>query len=225
MTNLAFYFKIFWQFIWEYEAASFLLFDEARADELEEFRALVDLDQDVFLMFLVLLNLFRLFALLFLFESLDVAADLCAQLELLLFNSLFFLRELLHLQVKGQLHLSFFFLSSLKSLLLLQLLCLVALLHNFFNVCGWGMERWFRKELFGDVTDNQVILCPSSVRLMSFSNENFWHKIVGVFSWLIASSYDSEVFLGLAILLCQGFEFNSLLNLFFLFCLLSHLNS
>jgi hypothetical protein len=60
---------------------------------------------------------------------------------------------------------------------------------------------------------------------MSFSNENFWHKIVGVFSWLIASSYDSEVFLGLAILLCQGFEFNSLLNLFFLFCLLSHLNS
>lgn len=78
MTNLAFYFKIFWQFIWKYEAASFLLFDEARADELEKFRALVDLDQDVFLMFLVLLNMLHLLALLFLFICLDVAADLCA---------------------------------------------------------------------------------------------------------------------------------------------------
>ena len=60
---------------------------------------------------------------------------------------------------------------------------------------------------------------------MSFPNKNFRHKIVGIFSGQIASALDSEVFLGLAIFLCEVLQLDSLLNLLFLFCLLSHLNS
>ena len=176
-------------------------------------------------MFLVLLNLFRLLPLLFLFECFHVAADLCAQLKLLLPNSLFFLGELLNLKVKGQLHFSFFFLAASESLLLLQFLLLVTFLNDFFDVSGCSVGWWLRKEFLSNVTDNEVVLCPSTVGLMGLPHEDFRHKIVRVFCWLVACTLDSEVLLGLAILFCQALQLYSLFNLFLFLSLLSHLNS
>jgi hypothetical protein len=60
---------------------------------------------------------------------------------------------------------------------------------------------------------------------MGLPHEDFRHKIVRVFCWLVACTLDSEVLLGLAILFCQALQLYSLFNLFLFLSLLSHLNS